>query len=150
MYVSTEEAIGEELKIDRISPTALYCDKAEKRFVRRKGAITFTVGRKTIPTWFGKRLTAYTHMIEEDEIVNIGSLYKALEYVLGDKVKSLKDDVKTLLIESHIYVTAELDSIDKSEELKPLTESNINDEAKRNMARLIAEGVEDMLRHEDW
>ena len=152
LYISPNDYLGEQLKIDDESPKILRAANGYK-FIKNARGIVFNVYGRTVVRWFGKVATAWTHELSDPKAIkeeyNIWDIIQVI--FTDDELKKLTTDAKDRLQKSEVKITVGI-----KEGVKPdyaeldISEQELLNESNKNMAKLIGETVEDAFRKEDY
>lgn len=141
-------------KITRLEPRSLHSEKDNKRFIRNASAWNGVINGKAITLWVSKLATAYCFELEdtpEGKAKKIGTLWDGLKGVLGeDLIEGFKQEIKDKLMKSKVFITVELEKGFQDEDLPKMDETDILDDANKNMANLIGSRIKSILHKEDW
>lgn len=152
LYFSEDENLGEQMNVNRLTPTFLYSKKAKTiyRYLRFREAFNFVIGGRTVTRWLAKKGTAFSKRLESGEVGDF-TLFTIMKAVWGDEViNSLKAEEYQKLIESEVMITVRLEAGTTPEGYKPIAETYIKKESDEEMAKLFGENVRRELSKEDW
>jgi len=152
LYFDEIESDGEELNVVQTTSKSLITDsKPMKRFLRTRNSKVYNFRGKfrSIPTWIGKKGTAYLFRpasTPKGKAQKVGSFWDGLKCVLTpEEIENIKPDVQKRLVESEIFVTVDLEEGYTPENMPVISEDWVLNDADDRMAQLFGKSVRDSL-----